>query len=303
LTRQDRRRDLSGKVCIVTGAGSGIGACLAHSLLAQGARTVLAGRRTDRLEAVARTSANPANAITVPTDISRLSDLQRLVEASINAFGTIDVLVNNAGTTYGGALLDVNADEVEYLMKVNLVAPIWLTQLVLPFLRQNGDGLIVNICSVGGLVPMPNQSFYCASKHGLNGFSRSLRRELLGTSIDVLSVYPGGIASEMLNEDVQRKMEEVGFKTIGVMPTERAAHLILDAMRNRKQTAVIAGRERWLVRLNRWAPWLLDARFQSLAPQMREILREANKWSRSRNRLGGHESQRLNVGSAEIPLP
>lgn len=267
------------KVVVVTGAGSGLGEQLAYALLQEGARVVLAGRRLDKLEHVVRTCSRPEHALAVATDITHFPDLEHLVKKTLEVHGRIDVLINNAGTSLSGPIDEIPSANVEYQLRLNLLAPIWLTQLVLPTLKMQPEAMIVNVSSVAGLVAPPYQSLYSGSKHGLRGFSNAIRRELHGTAVKVVTVYPGRFSSEHLNEDVQRTMKEVAPRLAGGV---MAAALVVRAMKKEKANVVVAGKEKALVKLERWAPGILDRIFRRIGPKMREVLREINKWSQSR---------------------
>lgn len=278
------------KVVVVTGAGSGIGEQLTYRLLRENALVILAGRRREKLEQVIGNSARPGNAMAVPTDVTRLSDLEHLVQAATDAHGRIDILVNNAGTAISGPIEDIPSADAEYQIKVNLVGAIWLTQLALPILKKQPAAMIVNVSSMAGLVAPPYQSVYSGSKYGLRGFSEALRRELLGSSVKVLTAYPGTVASELINDDVQRKMQQVGFgKVSGVMRPEDVVDMLISAMKKERDKAILAGKERALVEIERWAPRLLDRLLHKLSPKMKEILQEVNKWSQTRTSTASRE--------------
>jgi len=271
------------KVVIVTGAGTGIGRELARKLLNAGAYVVLAGRRIEKLRETIEGHAKAENATAVSIDVTRRADLKRLVETCLQRHGRIDILVNNAGVGYGGAISDIRPEEVEHMMKVDLIAPIWLTQLAIPVLLEQAEGMIVNVSSLAGVVAIPNQSFYCAAKHGLHGFSQALRRELLGTSMRVLTVYPGGVESELMSDVVREKMAEQKFRMFDMMKADVAADIIVDGMRRETAKIFVANRlERNLVRLNHVVPGLVDRRMKAMRPKIRNILRVATETVRAR---------------------
>jgi short-subunit dehydrogenase len=243
------------KVVIITGAGTGIGRALARQLLAEKAHVVLAGRRLDKLQEVIDSTGCATRATAVVTDVSKLNDLRTLIDTALTAHAHIDVVVHNAGIVYAGEVDSVSPAEVEHLMKVNVLAPIWLTQLVVPLLRQRPEAMIAYISSIGGLVQVPYQSFYCASKHALHGFSQSVRRELMDTRIKVVTAYPGNVESEVMSPAVQHHMEKVGFGLRHMMTAERAAGAIIAGMRRESPMIYVTGRaERNLARLNHFLP-------------------------------------------------
>lgn len=276
------------KVVIVTGAGTGIGRELARKLLAENAHVVLAGRRPDKLQEVIDSSEHPARATAVMTDVAKLEQLRALVDTTLKLHGHIDAVVHNAGICYAGEVESVSPAEVEHLMTVNVLAPIWLTQLVVPILRQRPEAMIAYISSVAGLVPVPCQSVYCSSKHALHGFSQAVRRELMDTRIKVTTVYPGNVESELMSSRVQQQMEEVEFGLKHMMTAARAADLIVDGMHREAAMIYVTSRaERNLVRLNHLIPSVLDGRMQQMKPKIQRVLGPVTEWTRSRNDLSG----------------
>lgn len=193
---------LEGKVVIITGASSGIGRELALAFAQQGARIVLAARRPERLEAVRREIEPYADEVLiVPTDVADDSQLKKLIQTTLDQFGRIDVLVNNAGITHSGFLHDQDSARIREMVDVNLTAAMCLTQQVLPQMLIQRQGYIVNIGSIASRLPAPLFSSYSATKFGLAGFSDSLRRELKGTGIRVLLALPSWTRTDMLREE------------------------------------------------------------------------------------------------------
>jgi NAD(P)-dependent dehydrogenase (short-subunit alcohol dehydrogenase family) len=174
-------------VVIVTGASSGIGRTTAERLAGNGTTVVLAARRADKLEALA---ARLPGAVAVPTDVGDPAAIDHLVERATAVTGRIDGLVNNAGI--GGAASILAADEaVEAMVRVNLLAPIRLMRAVVPIMRAQNAGAIVNIGSVAGEVGISGT--YSATKFALRGMTDSVRRELAGTGIGITLIEPGYI--------------------------------------------------------------------------------------------------------------
>ncbi|WP_034385316.1 SDR family oxidoreductase [Deinococcus sp. YIM 77859] len=183
------------RTILLTGASSGIGRATAAVLASRGHRLVLAARRAEALATLARAlDPSGSRVLAVPTDVTDDASRRALVEAARAQFGMVDVLINNAGVTVERGWWWDDLDPLRVL-RVNLEAPIELTRLVLPQMRTRGAGHIVNIGSVAGRVPF--NGLYSASKFGLRGFSQALRRELLGTGVEVSLVSPGFVRSEM----------------------------------------------------------------------------------------------------------
>jgi NAD(P)-dependent dehydrogenase (short-subunit alcohol dehydrogenase family) len=184
---------LAGRVAIVTGAGRGIGRAVALAFAAEGAAVALAARSRPDVAAVAAEIRDAGGrALAVPTDVTDPERVRDLKDAAINAFGSIDVWVNNAGTSMWGRFEEVPLESQSRLVELNLLGAINGSHAVLPhFLERGGRGVIINVSSVFGRVPMPFAAAYSASKAGLAGFTEALRAELAPRSeIEVCCVYP-----------------------------------------------------------------------------------------------------------------
>lgn len=182
---------MSGRTVIVTGASSGIGEATARAFGRAGDRVVLVARRTERLRQLA---AEIGDCLVVPADVTRREDIARIVGATLERYGTIDVLVNNAGLGRYDWLERLPEDEIMAQIEVNLVAPILLTRAVLPAMQAQGRGVIINVGSVAGKVATPTMAIYNASKFGLEGFSEALRREAWPKGIHVCVIAPGPVS-------------------------------------------------------------------------------------------------------------
>jgi NAD(P)-dependent dehydrogenase (short-subunit alcohol dehydrogenase family) len=190
------RAPFAGQVAIVTGASSGIGAATARELGRRGASLALAARREPALEAqAAAIRAAEGEAIAIPTDVADPAQITQLVERTMEAFGRVDVLVNNAGASWFRALAASRPDELTGLLEVNLIGPILLTRAVLPGMLERGHGSVICVGSLSGRVAM--EPLYSASKYGLRGFTLALRRQLAGSGVSVSLVSPGNIDTAM----------------------------------------------------------------------------------------------------------
>ena len=190
---------LSGQVVIVTGASSGIGEATARRLARGGASLMLAARRMDRLEALARELDPTGKRVgALATDITNDADRRRLVEETLRRFGRIDALVNNAGYGTRGPLEQVPVELIRRNYETNVFSLIALTQLVVPHLRGRGAGRIINIGSVAGRIARPLSSVYDSTKHALEAITDGLRGELAPFGIDVVLIRPGFILTEFV---------------------------------------------------------------------------------------------------------
>ena len=191
---------LAGQVIIITGASAGIGAETARRLVRGGAKVVIFARRADSLLALAG-ELDPTGAcvLAVPGDVTSDADRRRLVAGALEKFGRIDGLVNNAGYGTRGPVEIVPVDAIRKNFETNLFSLIALTQLVLPHLRERGDGCIVNIGSVAGKIARPLSSIYDSTKHALEAITDGLRGELKPFGVRVTLIRPGYIVTEFID--------------------------------------------------------------------------------------------------------
>jgi short-subunit dehydrogenase len=253
---------MKGKRIILTGASEGIGRALALELASRGARLALAARDRDRLESLAQECrVRGGEALAIPTDVTNQQDLEWLVSESLKAYGGLDAVVHNAGITMWSrfdAMADLSI--FERIMEVNYYAPVRLTALTLPHLRQS-RGLIVAVASLAGLTGVPERSGYAASKHALVGFFDSLRIELAGTGVDVSVVAPDFVVSEIHKRAIGPDGEPLGTSPmvqLKIMTAEECAARIVRAMEKRQRLLLMSTRGklgRWLKLL---APNVID---------------------------------------------
>jgi NAD(P)-dependent dehydrogenase (short-subunit alcohol dehydrogenase family) len=190
---------LDGKVAIVTGASAGIGEATARRLSGEGARVVLAARRRERLEVLkSEIESAGGRALAVGCDITVDRDRKHLVQQTLEEFGGIDALINNAGYGQRGPIELVPVEAIRQNFETNLFSLVALTQLVIPVMRKQQSGRIINISSVAGRIARPLSSVYDATKHALEAISDGMRGELAPFGIQVVIVEPGFIVTEFL---------------------------------------------------------------------------------------------------------
>ena len=188
-------KDLAGKNAIVTGASKGIGCHVAIALARRGVNVALAARSTDALDATrAVCEAAGVRAIALTCDVTSREDLQRLAAAAQTDLGPIDILVNNAGIEITGSLAELSFEQIDAVVRTNLLGTITLTKLVLPSMLERRAGVVVNVASLAGKAGMPYNSIYSTTKHGLIGFTEALDLELDGTGVRAGAVLPGFVS-------------------------------------------------------------------------------------------------------------
>ncbi len=184
-------RDLHGRIVVITGATSGLGALLGGKFADKGAVPVLTGRSSAKLlEAASRF---PGTLDTYVMDVTSSQDVERTVNEIMEKYGRIDVLVNNAGFGIFKSALEAPLSDFEEMMDVNYMGVVRCTKAVLPHMVQAGAGNIVNIASMAGKIGTAKSSGYTASKHAVLGFTNSLRQELIGSGVVLSAVNPGPI--------------------------------------------------------------------------------------------------------------
>jgi clavulanate-9-aldehyde reducatase len=194
--------DLTGRVAAVTGATSGIGEATALALAGAGAAVAVAGRRADRLEALAqRIEDDGGRALPVPTDVSDEAQARALIERTVSELGGLSILVNNAGVMLLGPVQDADLDEWRRMVNVNVFGVLYCTHAALPVMREAGGGDIVNVSSTAGRQAHLGSAVYNLTKFGVNGFTEGLRQEALHVGVRVSVVEPGMVETELLDHN------------------------------------------------------------------------------------------------------
>jgi NADP-dependent 3-hydroxy acid dehydrogenase YdfG len=225
---------LDGKVAIITGASSGIGEATALALAAEGATVVLAARRGDRLNTLAEKIAiSGGKARPIITDVTDEVQVQNLVQKTKTEFGQIDILINNAGIAAVGAIDGGNTSDWKDMINLNLLGLLYVTHAVLPILKAQGAGHIVNISSVAGRTARVGIGVYNATKWGVNGFSESLRQEVCKQNIRVTIVEPGLVNTEIddrISDPIAKQNSQERRRSITPLESEDIAAAIVYAV-------------------------------------------------------------------------
>jgi NAD(P)-dependent dehydrogenase (short-subunit alcohol dehydrogenase family) len=195
---------LAGKRCLVTGGSRGLGLEFCLAFARNGARVAFTYSKDDdaAAEARAKIAAAGAEPLVFKGSVADGAHARKTVDDLAARWGGIDVLVNNAGANKRGAIEKYSADELAGVVQVNLVAPIMLTRLVLPYLRKRGRGAVVNVASIAGRIPVGHEAVYSATKFGLRAFTFALVEELEGSNITVSAVSPGPVDTGFIMENL-----------------------------------------------------------------------------------------------------
>ena len=188
---------LNGKVALVTGASSGIGEATARALAADGAHVAIAARRTDRLAALRdELESAGAQVLTLELDVTDEAAVRAAVQSTVDRFGALDIVVNNAGVMLLGPVENADTTDWTRMINTNVLGLMYLTHAALPHLLAS-QGTVVQISSVAGRVARSGSAVYNASKHAVNAFSEGLRQEVTGRGVRVVLIEPGMVATEL----------------------------------------------------------------------------------------------------------
>lgn len=249
--------DFTDKIVWITGASSGIGEALAKAFAAQGAHIILSGRRIEALEAVAADIAT--DTLLLPFETTDYDVLPAKVAEAQKWKGRIDVLINNAGISQRSLALDTDPNVHHQIVNVDLLAPIWLTQLLLPHMISAGGGHIVGISSVAGRIGVPLRTAYCAAKHGLIGYMDALRAETETLhNIHVTNILPGSIRTNVsrnaLTKDGSKRDKSDDVIDNGMDPAECARQIVEAVANNVPELIIAEGPELMLAQLRQSDP-------------------------------------------------
>lgn len=253
-----KRRDLSNKRIIITGASSGIGRGLVIEAVKRGARVLATARNEERLaETATMARAGSGKVETLCGDINEAIDRDRIIHAIEQHFGGLDLLVNNAGIGATGHFQYAQPDRLRKIFETNFFAPCELTRLAIPLLKEGTDPAIVNINSVAGRRAIPSRSEYSASKFALMGWTEAIRAELVKDGIEVTSVSPG-LTESSFEANMLENHARHSLHAQRSMSSLEAAVLVWNAVESRKNEATLTFRGKLLVLVSRLMPRFVD---------------------------------------------
>ncbi len=244
MSNKSRFKD---KVVVITGASSGIGRETAIEFAREGAKTVLVSRSREKLDKVAEEirALNP-NVLVVPTDISSPEQVSNMVSDVVSHYGSIDVLFNNAGSSYVGRVEDDNfAENAKKMMDADYFGTVNVTTEVLPIMKRQGSGYIMNMSSVVGKKAFPHFGGYSAAMHAISGFNDALRQEMRGSGINVSIIHPALTQTPLL-DNVKPEDMPPPFRRLTPISVETVAKAVLDGVEHNRARIILPFQPRLL---------------------------------------------------------
>ena len=251
--------EFTGKVVVVTGASMGIGEAIARVFAEHGSKVVLLSRDATRSEAARQRIGNPERTLAMACDVRHREDIDRVVGLTLHHFQRIDVWINNAGHGILDAVATADIAAVRSTFDTNFFGALEAMQAVIPVMKQQSGGTIVNISSVAGHIPLPYHAIYSATKFAMNALGKAARIELKASGINVLTVCPGyvqtGFSANALKGEEQKQVRPASVKGI---TAERVARAVLEGCRKGKREVVVPWTMHPIIKLYQLFPGLAE---------------------------------------------
>ena len=224
--------NIKGKVVVITGASSGLGEATARLLSSQGASVVLGARRIDRLKSLAdELTGSGGKALAVATDVTHCDQVKKLVDAAVQTYGHIDVMINNAGLMPSSPLERLKIEDWDRMIDVNIKGVLYGIAAALPYMKEQKAGHIINVSSVAGHKVRAGGAVYAATKHAVRALSEGLRLEVKPYNIRTTVISPGAVATELPNSATEPDIAEIMRKVYEIaIPAESFARAVAFAM-------------------------------------------------------------------------
>ncbi|MFH0864773.1 MAG: SDR family oxidoreductase [Bacteroidota bacterium] len=253
--------ELKDKVIIITGASSGIGEALAYEFAAKDCKIVIASRNIKKLlEVESRIRKTCTNALSVKADVSIETDCVNIINMAVQKYGTVDVLINNAGVSMRALFEKLDLKVIKQLMDINFWGTVYCTKYALPYLLQN-KGSVVGVSSIAGFKGLPGRTGYSASKFAMHGFLEALRIENLKKDLHVMIACPGYTESNIRNTALTKDGSMQGESPLEerkLMTSEEVARRIVKGVECRKHRLVMTSQGKMAVLLNKFFPKMTD---------------------------------------------
>ncbi|HUK26614.1 MAG TPA: SDR family NAD(P)-dependent oxidoreductase [Terriglobales bacterium] len=258
--------EISGRVVVVTGASMGIGEAIAKVFAAQGAPIVLLSRDTGRAEAARARIGHADRTIALACDVRHREDIDRAIGLTMHHFGRIDVWVNNAGHGLMDSVAQADMAAARDTFETNFWGTLAAMQAVVPLMKQQGGGAIINISSVAGHIPLPYHALYSATKFSMNAIGKAARVELKPANIHVMTVCPGYVRTDfgknLIRGREQKTVRPAGNRGISA---ERVARAVLRGYEKQKTEVVVPWTMHPVIKLYQLFPWLVERAMMRMA--------------------------------------
>lgn len=232
--------EIAGKVVVVTGASMGIGEAIAKAFAEHGARVVLLSRDVGRAEVARTRTGCPERTLALSCDVRHREEIDRVISLTLHHFGRIDVWINNAGHGLIDSVAQMDMAALRDMFETNFFGAVSAMQAVLPVMKQQNEGTVINISSVAGHIPLPYSSGYSATKFALNAIGKAARIELRKRNVNVLTVCPGYVRTEFSANAVRgTELKKVRPATVRGISAERVARATLAGYRHQKREVIV----------------------------------------------------------------
>ena len=252
--------DPRGKVVVVTGASMGIGEALAKAFVREDCKVVLSSRDPARLEAARARVGAPDRTVAIACDVRNREEIDSLLGLTLHNFGRVDIWINNAGHGLLDSVASMDMKACREMFDTNLFGAIECMQAVIPVIKRQGEGMIINVSSVAGHIPLPYSTAYCATKFAMNAIGKAARMELRASGVHVMTVCPGTIATSFQANAVKGKerMRIGGADRDPGISAERVAAAVVNACRPEKREVIVPWQHHISVKFYQLFPWLVE---------------------------------------------
>jgi len=264
---------------VVTGASMGIGESLARAFVQEDCKVVLSSRDLGRLEAARARVGSAGRTVAIACDVRNREEIDRLLSLTLHNFGHVDIWINNAGFGLLDSVAAMDMRACHDLFDTNLFGAIECMQAVIPVMKRQGGGMIINISSVAGHIPLPYSTAYSATKFALNAISKGARMELRRSGVHVMTVCPGTIATNFPDNAVKGKEgRSIGGPKRRGISAERVAAAVVNACRPEKREVIVPWQHHISVKFYQLFPWLVEwVMARAFAPADRATQTEATQ--------------------------